>query len=125
MNTRDHHADDGFGNLIPTSPVCLVDGRVVSSWSDDWRHECEARHILNLPTLGHRQDYLYGTRNEYGRIAGGILQRRGEDALKRIQETMTALWKQRKAEEQAQRLARTTSPANTEGTEHANERKAA
>lgn len=109
------HADDGYGNLVPLHPVQLVDGRVVSSWSEDWRHECEARHILNLPTLGARQGYLYGqpvfkhgsTVNE-----GGILQKRGEDAMRRLQATMTALWERRRDEAKAQVLGRRLNPAN-------------
>jgi hypothetical protein len=106
--------------------VTLVDGTVACTWCPAWRHECEARHILNLPTLHQRQDYLYGTMNQFQRMAGGIRQRRGEAAVERLQATMTALWKQRKAEETAHRLARTEKPANDTGNHNANdERKAA
>lgn len=93
------YADDGFGNLIPLHPVTLVDGRVVSSYSEDWRHECECRAILNMPTLLARREWLYGRMetNQFGktRPVGGLLQKRGEDAVKRIEATMMALWRAR------------------------------
>jgi hypothetical protein len=104
--------------------VNLVDGTVACTWCPAWKHECEARHVLNLPTLAHRQAYLYGMPNEFGRMAGGIQQRRGDVAMKQLQATMLALWSQRKANEKADRLGRAT-PANDKGNEDGNERKAA
>lgn len=92
--------------------VTLVDGTVCCTWCPAWLHECEARHVLNLKPLSKRQDYLNGTHNEFGRLSGGILQRCGPQALKRLQDTMTALWKQRTAEAKAQVLGRTQTPAN-------------
>ena len=89
------YADDGFGNLIPIHPVRLVSGEIVSSYSEAWRHECEARHVLSLQPLQRRRDYLYGTPNEFNRMAGGIKQRRGDVALKALEDTMLALWRKR------------------------------
>lgn len=74
----------------------LVDGRDVCTWCEDWRHECEARQILSMPTLARRRAHLYGTKNEYRKPAGGILQIRGEDELRRLEQTITALWQQRR-----------------------------
>jgi hypothetical protein len=74
--------------------VTLLDGRVVDSASEDWRHECEARHILNMPRKRDRLDYLHGTFNpRYGKDEGGILQRRGPAAVKRLEQTILELHK--------------------------------
>lgn len=38
--------------------VTLIDGREVSNYSEEWRHECEARHIARLPSKADRHAYL-------------------------------------------------------------------
>lgn len=78
------------------TPVTLVDGRVVSSYSEEWRHECECTTLLRVPTLEARRSYLYGSIDKWGKPAGGILQRRGEAAVKQMEATMLALWNARK-----------------------------
>ena len=65
------------------SPVVLVDGRIVDSWSEDWRHECEARHIANLPTLQQRREYLEV-----------IERKRGGAECKRLKDTIRIIWQQ-------------------------------
>jgi hypothetical protein len=78
--------------------VTLHDGREVSNYSEAYRHECEARAVLAMPTKGMRQDYLWGALDQYGRYRGGVRQIRGEEATKRLEETILALWNaQRKA----------------------------
>ena len=88
--------------------VTLADGRQVSSWSEDWRHECEARFILAMPTLRKRRAILYGE-TESLRISGkwitklayrGIKQTRGEAEVARLERTMMALWRAGKEEGQ-------------------------
>jgi intein-encoded DNA endonuclease-like protein len=37
--------------------VTLADGRVVGSWSEEWRNECEAATLLRMP-LHKRRQYL-------------------------------------------------------------------
>lgn len=37
--------------------VTLIDGREVDSASEDWRHECEARHVAGMAPEA-RSDYL-------------------------------------------------------------------
>lgn len=103
------YADDGFGTLVPATArtVTLVDGRQVSSWSEDWRHECEARTVLAMKPLAARRAYLYGRPNEWGRLAGGVLQIRGQAAVKRLEATMTALWQRKVADSKAAVLERT------------------
>ncbi len=77
--------------------VTLMDGTVVDSASEEWRHETEARAILNMPTKRQRQDFLYGRWDEkYKRDRGGVLQIRGAEAVKRLEETILALWERRK-----------------------------
>lgn len=76
--------------------VTLHDGRQVSSYSEEWRHETEARAILAMPRKSQRQDFLYGALNEYGKARGGVLQIRGEAAVKRLETTILAIWEKRK-----------------------------
>ncbi len=61
--------------------VRLLDGREVSSSSEHWRHECEARAIAALPTLNERRAWLEA-----------VEKRRGKDAADRLRVTMKALW---------------------------------
>jgi hypothetical protein len=96
------------------SPVTLVDGRQTCTWSEAWRHECEARHVTSLKPLAARRAYLYGTPEmKFGRTvwSGGIEQKRGPEAVKRLETTMSALWDRRVADAKAQVLGRAT-PAN-------------
>lgn len=76
--------------------VTLIDGRQVANDSEEWRHETEARAILNMPTLRARREHLYGKPNRFGRDEGGIMQRRGVDEVKRLETTMLKLWEARK-----------------------------
>lgn len=59
----------------------LHDGREVDSSSEEHRHECEARAILCLRTLGDRRIFLEG-----------IEARRGKPAADLLRATMKALW---------------------------------
>ena len=78
-------------------PVTLIYGRQVLSDSEEYRHECEARHILSLPTLALRRRYLRGRRDDItGEMRDGILQRRGEAEVKRLEATMMEIWRQSK-----------------------------
>jgi hypothetical protein len=65
------------------SNVRLHDGSVVDSASDAWRHECEARAIVALPTLAMRRACLEA-----------IEHKRGKAAADRLRVTMRALWGQ-------------------------------
>jgi hypothetical protein len=62
----------------------LHDGTVVASDSEAWRHECEARHVINMPTLEQRRAYL-----------AGIEDKRGAAAAAALRATIEALWKAR------------------------------
>lgn len=56
------------------SLVTLIDGRQVDYASEAWRHECEARHIAQLPTREQRQDYIASVTKRRGPEAGQALQ---------------------------------------------------
>lgn len=81
--------------------AALHDGQVVCTWSEDWRHECEARQIVRMPTLQDRQAYLFGKFervNERGTwitkcTRKGIQQSRGADALAKLKQTVATLWR--------------------------------
>lgn len=62
----------------------LADGTDVCSASEDWRHECEARWILKLPSLQQRRDWL-----------ASLEPRRGKTEVQRLKTTMEALWRAR------------------------------
>lgn len=49
--------------------VALCDGSVVDSASEEWRAECEARHVLAMPTKRHRHDYLNRVMSKRGKPA--------------------------------------------------------
>ena len=94
----------------PDAPrVRLVDGRQVCSWCEAWRHECEARAILALPTLRKRRAMLCGEfEKTFDRgkwvtrcTFRGIRQVRGEGEVQRLEATMRALWRQRQADSTA------------------------
>ena len=60
--------------------VTLVGGRVVSSWSEEWRSECEARFVLTMPYLADRRNYL-----------ADIQKKRGWKAYDALKATMMAV----------------------------------
>ena len=51
----------------------LHDGRQVDSASEEWRHECEARAIAALPTLGQRRAWLDAIEHKRGKVAADAL----------------------------------------------------
>lgn len=84
----------------PKTTVRLVDGRIVSTDSEEWRHESEARAICRLPTLQERRAWL-----------DDIAKRRGAGAADRLRRTMKAVWDTRfQTPEQAADAARAATP---------------
>jgi len=61
----------------------LHDGTEVSSSSEAWRHECEARWILALPSLDERRAWL-----------ASLEKRRGKAHVEQLKQTMRQLWAQ-------------------------------
>jgi hypothetical protein len=64
----------------------LHDGTEVSSYSEAWRHECEARWILKLPSLDERRAWLQS-----------LEKRRGKAHVEQLKTTMRNLWAHRSA----------------------------
>jgi hypothetical protein len=62
----------------------LIDGREVPTDSEEHRHECEARAILRLPTLGQRREWLES-----------IERKRGKKEADRLRQTMGKIWEKR------------------------------
>lgn len=83
--------------------VTLIDGREVSSSSEEWRHECEARYLLSMG-LEDRRAMLYGPwvdvfvpgQKKKQERKGGIRQKRGQEAVDRLEATLTEMWKLRR-----------------------------
>lgn len=65
--------------------VQLIDGEFVLSDAEAWRHETEARQILNMPLLGSRQAFLRG-----------IEDKRGKEVADKLKATMLKLHEARK-----------------------------
>ena len=61
--------------------VTLIDGRQVSSWSEEHRAECEARHVLAMANIHLRRIYL-----------ADVTKRRGEVAGKALGDLVRAVW---------------------------------
>lgn len=61
--------------------VTLIDGTVVDSASEAWRHESEARAIAALPTPAQRREWLEA-----------LEKRRGKPAADALRRTMGRLW---------------------------------
>jgi hypothetical protein len=61
--------------------VTLIDGREVSTYSEEWRIECEARAVCKLRTRMHRHDYMERVRS-----------RRGADAHKQLWDLVLQIW---------------------------------
>lgn len=57
--------------------VTLFDGTVVDSASESWRAECEARHVLRLPSKQHRLDYLARVESKRGKASRDALEALG------------------------------------------------
>jgi hypothetical protein len=72
LNRKRPEAFNTFPKREPT-PVTLHDGRVVDSYSEEWRLECEARAVIKMETLARRRDYLEHVDRKRGAEAGAQL----------------------------------------------------
>lgn len=61
--------------------VRLTDGREVANDSEEWRAECEARAVLQMPTLQQRRDFL-----------AAVETRRGKPAADKLKADIMRLW---------------------------------
>lgn len=67
-------------------------GQPVDTYSEEWRHECECRHILGLPDQHARNNVL-----------AGIAKKRGQAAADRIRIDVAVIFLLRQPEDQRQR----------------------
>lgn len=64
--------------------VTLHDGREVPSDSEEWRAECEARYLLNRPSIDERRALL-----------AAIEKRRGKQAREELEQRALAIWRKK------------------------------
>jgi hypothetical protein len=55
-------------------------GREVSTWSEEWKHECEIAYLAAIP-IGKRNLFLDGSSNPQDRDDRGVKGVRGEAAV--------------------------------------------
>lgn len=87
---------------LDTCPTCthprvtLIDGTATCTWSEAWRSETEARHVLAMPGKYERREYLHG-REEGGKIVKrGVRQIRGEAACQALEAQVRRVWEARR-----------------------------
>jgi hypothetical protein len=51
---------------VTATLVELVNGQVVARDADEWRHECLARFVLELPSLAARREWLADFERKHG-----------------------------------------------------------
>lgn len=61
--------------------VTLIDGRVVSNYSEEWRAECEARSVCRMPGKGARWKHI-----------DAVKARRGEVAAEELRKLVSRIW---------------------------------
>lgn len=85
-----------------TCPTCnhprvtLIDGTETCTWSEAWRQETEARHILNMPGKFERRLYLHGQEENGKTVKRGIFHVRGEAACAALEKAIKQLWEARR-----------------------------
>lgn len=55
--------------------------------TEEWRHACEVRHVLSMPTLMDRRDYLDLAEKHRGKVAG-----------QKLRDAVSAEWLRRREE---------------------------
>jgi hypothetical protein len=61
--------------------VTLINGSVASNYSEQYRAECEARHVLAMANVHLRRIYLADVRKRRGDVAG-----------KQLEDLVRAVW---------------------------------
>ena len=68
----------------------------VSTWSEEWRHECEVAAVLAM-SPAQRKSFFDGNTLEDGRKERGVAEIRGAEAAERIKQDMYRLDELRRA----------------------------
>jgi len=58
-------------------------GRDVSTWSEEWKHECEIAYLAGMKPAKLR-DLLYGVQGGEGESVSGIKHKRGDAAVAQL-----------------------------------------
>jgi len=66
-------------------------GREVSTWSEEWRHECEVAAVLAMTPAQQRSFFEGTTDPATGRKERGVIEIRGAAAVERIKADMMRL----------------------------------
>jgi hypothetical protein len=74
----------------PTAYSYLA-GREVSTWSEEWRHECEVAAVLAMSPDQRRSFFDGATNSVSGRKERGVTDIRGAAAVERIKADMMRL----------------------------------
>jgi uncharacterized alpha-E superfamily protein len=73
-----------------TTALSEITGHPVSTWSEEWQHECEAKTVLAM-SKAERDAFVNGTTDENGKkVERGIVAIRGVAAAEMLRENM---WK--------------------------------
>ncbi len=75
-------------------------GREVSTWSEEWRHECEVAAVLAMTPEQRRSFFDGKTDHESGRKDRGVTDIRGQVAAGAIRRDMPRLDELRRAKKQ-------------------------
>ena len=70
--------------------------RELSTWSEEWRHECEVAAVLAM-SPAQRKSFFDGNTDADGRKERGVVDIRGAEAAERIKQDMYRLDELRRA----------------------------
>ena len=70
--------------------ISEITGQPLSTWSEEWQHECEARTVLAMSKTD-RDAFFNGTTDENGRRERGIIAIRGRVAADKLQGYMARI----------------------------------
>ena len=68
---------------MPHNTATLLDGREVSTHSEEWRHECEARAVADMPLIADRRLYLGYVHINRGKESADALRATVEEIFRR------------------------------------------
>lgn len=80
--------------------VRLIDGTEVSSDSEAWRAECEARAVCAMPRKIDRIRFMNGEIDPTTKrvVFKGVLQQRGQDAYDKLKSDILRIWAHQKSQ---------------------------
>jgi hypothetical protein len=74
-----------------TTAISELTGQPVSTWSEEWQHECEARAVLKM-SKAERETFFNGKKDENGKsIERGVIAIRGLKAAEDLKALMERL----------------------------------